>query len=194
MLILFTSALKESFFEKRKEEYINSYEQLKKICNHKIQILECLDNGDSKTFLDGLSDNVLYTKKNYRFRNKGVNEILNIKYFLELMRIDDEEKIVKITGRYFLNTPSFIEECEKNNSDVFIVKDKYDQVFFGCVCMKKKVLLKFINDTNWDLVERNFENIERVFSNFLSRENFSITLLNKVDITCNINDSNLVFF
>ena len=82
MLILFTSALKESFFEKRKEEYINSYEQLKKICNHKIQILECLDNGDSKTFLDGLSDNVLYTKKNYRFRNKGVNEILNIKYFL----------------------------------------------------------------------------------------------------------------
>jgi len=194
MLILFTSALKEMFFEKRREEYINSYNQIKKICNHKIQILECLDYGDSKTFLDELSDNVLYTRKNYIFKNKGVNEILNIKYFLEQTTLDDEEMIVKITGRYLLNSSFFIDKCEQSRSDVIMVKDNHDQVFFGCVCMKKKVLLKFIIETDWIQVESRFQNIEKVFSDFLKKENFSILQLNEVDIICNINDNNLVHF
>lgn len=194
MLILFTSALKKEFFEKRKEEYVNSYKQIQKICQHKIQILECIDYGETKTFLDDLSNEVLYTKKNYRFRNKGVNEILNIKFFLDQVNLDNEEKILKITGRYYLNSSYFINICEQGDSDVFIVKDKHNQVFFGCVCMKKKVLSKFIDEIDWVYVEKNFQNIEKVFSDFLNKKNFSVTQLEKVDMCCNINDDSLVFF
>jgi len=191
MIILFTSALTENLFEQRKEEYIISFNTL---CSfgykNNIQIIECINNSED-SFLNTLTEKVFYTKQNYAYRNKGVNELLNIKFFLENFNVDDEEKIVKLTGRYNLLDNSFIKEFENSSCDVLYKKDSVNQVFFGCLCLKKKVLTNFINQLNFNVLESNLVCIEKSFADFIYKSEYEQKVIEKINIRCNINNEDL---
>lgn len=194
MIILFTSAIIDDFFEKRKNEYIDSFGSLVHFgYKENTHIVECVSS-DEETFLNNLTNNVFYSKKGYVFKNKGVNEILNIKHFLESTQISNEESIVKLTGRYLLLDDVFLKQCENEQYDVLYKRDAHNQAFFGCISIKYKVLYEFINSTNWIEVENNFISIEKVFFDYILTKKINIKEVEKINIKCNINNSDLHIF
>jgi hypothetical protein len=192
MIILFTSALISEYYEQRKNEYIESFNSLISfnLCDY-TEILECINDGGTKSFLDDLTDKVYYTNMNYRFKNKGVNEILNIKKYLDIRQMNDEEKIIKMTGRYILQNNFFVEKCKYEDYDVIFRRDNHEQVFFGLFCAKKKVLIDFINSIDWNYVELRFISIEKIFAEFLQLRNYTKLELQELHIKCNINNNDL---
>ena len=193
MIILFTSAITPAFFEQRKQEYITSFNSLCSLgYRENIRIVECVDCTEN-TFLNGLTDNLFCTKQNYSFKNKGVNELLNIKYFFEKNDICDDEKIIKLTGRYLIADDFFIKEFGNSDYDVMYKKDSHNQVFFGCLCLKKKVLTDFINQTNFENLESKSICIEKTFADFIYGSKYSQKEIIKMNIKCNINNNDLHF-
>lgn len=192
MIILFTSALIKDYSIKREEEYTNSFKALDSFgYKEKTHILECVSDGEEGAFLNKLTNKVFYSKKKYTFKNKGVNEILNIKHFLESIEIPEDEIIVKLTGRYLFLDNRFLNECEKGNFDVLYKKDYHNQIFFGCVAARKKVISNFINDIDWMSIENDFISIEKVFADYVFNKDIIKKEIDFVNIKCNINNSDL---
>ena len=121
-----TSLFYES--ETRKKEYINGITKLKNmvdklnIKNSEIIIIE--NNGERKTFLDDFGCKVFYTYNNFiQVRNKGYKELRDIRDCIDKFKIQDDDFIVKITGRYILE-----EESEFMNVIAKIHETPYDCV------------------------------------------------------------------
>lgn len=194
MTILFTSALTHDFFDQRKIEYEESFKLISDLkYGEFLQIVECVYQDEKKTFLDELSSNVFYSKKGYNFKNKGVNEILNIKNYLQNSSIGENEKIIKLTGRYIFLDDFFLNTCSTEDYDIILKMDEHEQVFFGCFCAKRKVFSDFILSTDWNMVENNFICIEKIFADFIKNSEYSILKLPKINIKCNINNHDLQF-
>jgi hypothetical protein len=103
----------------RKSQYIYGINQLKKIIkdfnieNYKIIIVE--NNGIRNTFLDTLDCEVYYTlNNNLQTNNKGYKELQDILDCIEKYNINDNDFIVKMTGRYILNDNSEFMNIIKN--------------------------------------------------------------------------------
>jgi hypothetical protein len=103
----------------RKEQYINSINKLKQIIqdlnilNYKIIIVE--NNGKTDTFLNMLDCEVYYTKNNFlQTTNKGTKELQDILDCIDKYNINDNDFIVKMTGRYILNDNSEFMNIIKN--------------------------------------------------------------------------------
>ena len=61
------------------------------------------NNGLRETYLDELSCDVVYTTNNVsNFAHKGVNELLDIKEVINKYNIQDDDIVIKLTGRYKL--------------------------------------------------------------------------------------------
>ena len=95
----------------RQQQYINGITQLQKviaklnITNYKIIIIE--NNGDRNTFLNLLNCEVFYTNNNsIDTTNKGIKELKDIIDCIYQYNIQDDDFIVKMTGRYVLNDDS----------------------------------------------------------------------------------------
>ena len=81
------------------------------------------NNGKRETYLDDFNCDVIYTdNNNLKYNHKAENELLDVKYIINKYNIDDNDLIIKLTGRYCLLNDSFINLCllEKYNYDVFI--------------------------------------------------------------------------
>lgn len=58
-----------------------------------------------KTFLEDFGIPVVYTRNNmYRIKNYGTKELLDVKHVIDKLNIQDDDFIVKLTGRYILDT------------------------------------------------------------------------------------------
>jgi hypothetical protein len=124
-IILTTSLIKVNY-ERRRQEYIkgiSSFLQVFKDPKYKIVIVENntkINNliiGQHKTFLDGFGVPVLYTKNNLVLNhtiNYGIPEILDIFDCIKHFNIQDDDFIVKATGRYFLDNQSPFFEVVNN--------------------------------------------------------------------------------
>ena len=76
-----------------------------------------------QTFLDDFNCDVLYTTHNdLKFRFKSGNELADIKAVINKYNIQDDDVIIKLTGRYKLQDLSFIQLVKDNSStyDAFI--------------------------------------------------------------------------
>lgn len=103
----------------RKEQYTNGINKLKKIIkdlnilNYKIIIVE--NNGNRFTFLNMLDCEVYYTENNFlKTSNKGMKELQDILDCIDKYNINDNDFIVKMTGRYILNDNSEFMNIIKN--------------------------------------------------------------------------------
>lgn len=83
--------------QKRYIECINQVLNLTKN-NDKLHPIIVENNGATKTYLDNLGCDIVYTENNkYKFYHKGGNELLDIKSVINAYNIQDEDTIIKLT-------------------------------------------------------------------------------------------------
>jgi hypothetical protein len=102
----------------RLKEYANGIQKILKISkdipNSKVILIE--NNGRRKTFLNLYEGcDVFYTNNNtIETKNKGIKELKDIKDCIEHFGIEDDEFIVKLSGRYeVMDKSPFIEQLNK---------------------------------------------------------------------------------
>lgn len=136
-----------------KESIKHLLELIKNIDNVRPIIVE--NNGKRKTFLDDLKCEVLYTDNNkYNFKHKGGNELLDIKTVIKTYNINNNDTIIKLTGRYKILNLDFINlvinNCDKIKAFVKffnVCSKKYhykkNDCVLGLIALKCKYLKKF---------------------------------------------------
>lgn len=72
--------------------------------NTKVILVE--NNGKRKTFLDHFGVDVFYTENNFSNMEKGAKELKDILDCIQHYNISDDDFIVKMTGRYILQSHS----------------------------------------------------------------------------------------
>jgi hypothetical protein len=123
--------------ELRKERYLSSIlkniEILKNYPEIKIIIVE--NNGNGNTYLNIFQEkfnvSILYTNYNkHNFYHKGYAEMFDIKAVINQYNIQEDDIIIKMTGRYHLVTDHLIKTIVENENN-------YDAYFkFYNVCLK----------------------------------------------------------
>jgi len=81
------------------------------------------NNGKRKTYLDEFGIPILYTENNKNhYWHKGCNELEDIKAVLQAFNIQDEDMVIKITGRYNPISDAFFRlvQTEESNYDGFV--------------------------------------------------------------------------
>jgi hypothetical protein len=165
---LVTTSLVENQFEERKKQYIYAITKLVEICkNTTIKIIIIENNGKRETFLDMFKDycTIFYTNNNLLDTHYGVKELQDILDCIEYFNINDEDYIVKITGRYYLADDSpFFNELLQINETGYEVLIKYgwwekpsltkvEDCISGLFCMKTKYAKTVDNSYKLDWVE-----------------------------------------
>jgi len=112
----------------RKEQYQKSITQTLHHVPAGIQPIIVENNGKRATFLDhfqhqGKSVPVLYTDHNqYSYPSKGQNEAMDLHAVIRHFSIQPSDMIVKLTGRYWMTSSSFLNQIlqEESRYDAFI--------------------------------------------------------------------------
>ena len=106
----------------RQFKYMDSIQQLLTLIgDDTIKIIIVENNGLRPTYLDNFNCDILYTNNNIiNFFNKGGNELLDIKEVINQYNIQDDDMIIKLTGRYKLLNSQFINLVKDNNHDAFV--------------------------------------------------------------------------
>lgn len=126
--------------EERKQQYLSSISHTLSILPKEIKPIIVENNGKRDTFLDHFkhynqSVPVIYTDNNqYQFKNKGINELLDVKEVIEKIKIKDNDIVIKLTGRYLLTSPLFLNEIIEKET-------KYDAFikFYGSCSLKYEI-------------------------------------------------------
>ena len=134
----------------RKQQYTDGINKLKQIIqalfieNYKIIVVE--NNGPRHTFLNTLGCEVYYTKNNLlHTKNKGQKELQDILDCISHFHIDDNDFIVKMTGRYILNVKrTDSKDGWYFNLKILIITKDYNELLINVGNSKK-------NDKNIDL-------------------------------------------
>lgn len=178
--------------ENRENRYIEAITESLKHIPVRTIIVE--NNGKRETFLDTfVSDtvSVLYTNNNiHDFKNKGINEMLDIKEVIRYYDICDDDIIIKLTGRYKVISPLFLNEIDENY-DAFVKffgvsslkYEKYDCIL-GCYAMRTKYLKLF----NY-LSIANYQSAEVAFAKYTKLCGCRLKEIEKLDLECLFSDN-----
>lgn len=179
-LIITAANIKENY-ELRKKLYIQSIEIALKYdyLFDSYTILECASSNE-----DYLNQyNVHYSKAKNIYPEKGLNEMLHLKSFIEQPDFKDDDVFIKLTGRYLLEDNSFfnkvrllIEDYDsifKDDSDVYVGKGYHTFLY----CMKKYRFVDTINSLNFST--SNMDPIEWAVKGYLQNKarNYEIARL-----------------
>ena len=109
----------------RKNNYITSINKTLALLPSEIKpiIVENSSSNEEKTYLNDLDCEIIYTNNNNnKYKHKGVNELLDIKHVINKLNIQDDDTIIKLTGRYHVNNDDFFKFVigNTNNYDAFI--------------------------------------------------------------------------
>jgi hypothetical protein len=185
--VLYTAALQDFKFESRKKEYCKSLTILNSFGYYPL-IAEAL--GRSNSFLDDFSKDVFYAASNDNsLHNKGANEVRLLRASMDHFAFNDQDMIVKLTGRYYFEFDDFFKEIESNpDVDLFIRYDKHGQAFTGCFAMRAKYLKQFIFSLNIEKMEKNMINIELLLRDFINQleQNISVKTVSNLNLVANI--------
>jgi len=141
----------------RRQRYIESIEKILELVGTDLSIKTIVveNNGLRPTYLDNLNCSILYTDNNkINYHNKGGNELLDIKRVITHYNIQDNDIIIKLTGRYKLLSSRFLDLVKNNasNYDAFVkfynvCTQKYE--FDDCVLGLFAVKCKYLKDFNY---------------------------------------------
>jgi hypothetical protein len=140
-------------YEHRKERYMKSIKSLLTLITENnlcIKPIIVENNGIRRTYLDELNCDVVYTNNNIlNVNNKGITELLDIQHVIQQYQIEDDDIVIKITGRYKLLYFTFLELVMNNSEeyDVFLKffnvceqKYMYNDCVLGLFAIKCKYL------------------------------------------------------
>lgn len=189
--ILYTSALLPERFEGRKQEYMHSLQVIKDYgFINNTYIVEALGY-TPLSFYEEYGRPVLYVNKNDRsLVNKGVSEAKLLKAAFAYFDFDDEDMIIKLTGRYFFNDDRFLKlVLSEPDTDAFVSYwgDK-GIVTTGCYAMRGKYYKKMLEEMDLYRMESELIAIETVVTEFLKKAGCNVRFLDKMGITANVAD------
>lgn len=174
----------------RKERYLYAISETLRILSLNTIIVE--NNGKRETYLDCFrSDNVdiYYTDNNkHKFKSKGVNEILDIKEVIDHYGIQDDDIIIKLTGRYRMLSSHFLNEI--SDFDAYVkfygvcssMFDTYDCIL-GCYAIRVKYI-KLYNHLSID----NYKSAEIAFARYIRLCGARFKEIQHLDIECSFSD------
>lgn len=183
----------------RRDRYLFAIKETLKNLPYEIKPLIIENNGKRDTYLDDFYHHhrqhvkVFYTENNkLQFKSKGINEMLDIKEVIERYGIEDEDIIIKLTGRYRALTPTFFKDVieNENNYDAFIkffdvynMNNEYYDCILGCYAIRTKYL-KLFNHYNID----NCKSAEVAFARYIRLCGARIKEITNLDIECLFSD------
>jgi len=169
--VVFTSALIPKKFEERKQDYLKSLFRLRSF-GLDPWIVEATHI--NRSFFDKVSSQVLYVKTNdLSISNKGVNEVMSMKAGIGSYPFDDNDTIIKLTGRYLLRDPFLINTIQATSEkyDAYVSYGKHfvssNHIFTGCFAMKWKFFKRFLNEWDLEEAERASIPVERALAEFV---------------------------
>lgn len=186
----------------RKERYLYAINETLKQLPSEIKPIIVENNGKRETYLDNFYHNnkpveVYYTNNNKLFfKNKGINELLDIKDVINHFKINDKDVIIKITGRYRSLTPSFFRDVmeNENNYDAFIK-------FFGvcslrfdkndCVMGYFALRVQFIKLFKHMTIE-NYSSAEMALARYIQLSGAHIKVIENLNLECQFADNNRI--
>jgi hypothetical protein len=158
----------------RKDQYIKSISKLLNLLNdtNKIKIIIVENNGPRKTYLDDLGCEIFYTNNNsLPTRNKGYKELQDILDCLDHYNINDNDLVVKMTGRYMLDDNSqfitVLKTFNTTNYDCIIkygwykdpINYKTRDCITGLIAMKAQYIKEIEKPREDDCVEWKWANV-----------------------------------
>jgi hypothetical protein len=172
--------------EHRQNKYMDSIQNLLLLIENDTSIKPIIveNNGLRQTYLDNLKCDIVYTNNNVlNFSHKGENELLDIKDIIKQYNIQEEDTIIKITGRYKLLNLNFINLVKQNNYDAYVkffnVCTKtymHDDCVLGLFAIKCKYLRKF----NYTFMK----SAECEFAEYIRKNVINIIEIQQLDLEC----------
>jgi hypothetical protein len=174
---ILTTSLIEANFETRKEQYtrgIMSVFAATEGLNVKVILVE--NNGKRSTFLDDFCDGercqILYTDNNTLSTHYGVKELYDVNACIQHFGISDEDYVVKMTGRYFLNDTicPFVKELGNLTQTRYETILKYgwwecpsltkvEDCILGLICIKAKYIKQIDTSYKVDHLEHRWARV-----------------------------------
>lgn len=145
----------------RQNRYIESIQQLLKLIKNAVDIKPIIveNNGLRQTYLDDLNCDICYTDNNIlNFSHKGGNELVDIKEVINRYNIQDDDVIIKLTGRYRLLNLDFINLVKNNysNYDAFVKFFNVCSLQYAindCVLGLFAIKCKYIREFNYNYIK-----------------------------------------
>ena len=142
----------------RQFKYMDSIQQLLTLIgDDTIKIIIVENNGVRPTYLDNFNCDILYTNNNIiNFFNKGGNELLDIKEVINQYNIQDDDMIIKLTGRYKLLNSQFINLVKDNNHDAFVKFYNvctHEYMNDDCVLGLYAIKCKYLKDFSYNFIK-----------------------------------------
>lgn len=188
--VLFTSALIDRQYERRKDEYLVSIGQLRSL-GFDPWVIEATNIHSS--FYDQVTQRVLYpNQNNLALRNKGVNELASIRECFSKLPFDDDDIVIKITGRYFLKDNSFIEEIKATQSmyDVWGLYGKHfvgkNHLVTGCFAMRWKVFKEVMGSIDLIKAEVDYISVEQLIAEQIEQRQLRLKRVNDLHLTARV--------
>lgn len=171
-----TAALTNAHYSFRKKQYLASFNALFKLGYRKnsFYIVEALKK-HGPTFLNEHCNHVFYSKaNNSSFRNHGINEALTFYDALNHFKFDDDDMIIKMTGRYLLLSDSFFIIAKNNSHYDAIVKQLDPTCFYtSLIAMKCKHWKKMIEEMNLEKMDKEYIALEMVVKSYIDHHNLN---------------------
>jgi len=114
----------------REQEYFRAFTALQCYLDtngfSRYHIIVVEGNGERETYLDELGCDVLYTTNNsLPTQNKGYKELADVFAVINAYKIQDDDFVVKLTGRYIINNDSPFMAALKDDLDCIIKYSNY---------------------------------------------------------------------
>jgi hypothetical protein len=182
--LLITTSINNRFgqqnADERKQRYLYAISETLKHLPYEIKPIIVENNGKRETYLDNFYHHhnqhvkVIYTDNNkLQFKSKGANELVDIKEVIERYGIDDEDIVIKLTGRYRALSSKFFDDVIEN-VDSYALRAKYINLF---------------NQYSID----NYKSAEIAFARYVRFCGARLKEINQLDIECSFaEDSRLL--
>lgn len=168
----------------RNNRYIECINQLLELIKLDTDIKPIIveNNGLRDTYLNNFNCDIIYTNNNfYNFIHKGYNELLDIKEVIDKYNIQDDDIVIKLTGRYKLLNIDFINIVKNNRKDAYLKffnvctrQFMYNDSVLGLFAIKCKYLKKF----NYNALNNKYAEVE--FAEYI-RENIDVNNILEIE-------------
>lgn len=189
--IVMSVALTDAYFEFRKKQYIESFEKLSEYGIVDVYVVEALKK-KGPTFLDDYTKNAFYSSANDpSVKNNGINEARTLLEGFYHFDFDQDDKIIKLTGRYQLISDCLIKLVEDNPEyDAFVKVNSAGNVFTLGFAMRCKYFKEMYEQIDYHAMEANWINIEEEVGKYIKKKlnegNFKVLYIDKLGIKANL--------
>jgi hypothetical protein len=174
--VVCTAAIIPIKVEERRDQYVRALSRVVEFGYHPYIVESCVTG---PTYLDDWSKHVLYTQTNdTSLNNKGVNEFTSMLHAFNTWNFNDDDIVVKLTGRYFFQTDEFIRFLEDADDIDCAAKfvtvaaglpTEVDAVLTGCFAMRFGLFKQMLNFFDYDELEREMLCVEHVVGPYLNK-------------------------